>query len=204
MEPTRPTRICAGVSASICTSSRFLIVRHGLGRRAELRRKKSLIEKNDHCPDSVYSSASSCCVYLGNCYISRTHLSASIELNVAGRLHIMVWIRWVLIGTPVLLQRHSVPRHLGLKGLTGVWHGNQKLAAIGILVNQGITYDGLALNTEIADLPDPNDGQLLDIACRSLINEFSEVLQVRINYETMSRLPSLFLPFNNSPVRFSY
>lgn len=44
------------------------------------------------------------------------------------------------------------------------------------------------LQTEIADLPDPNDGQLLDIACRSLINEFSEVLQVRINYETMSRL----------------
>ena len=40
-------------------------------------------------------------------------------------------------------------------------------------------------------LPDSDDGQLLDIACKSLINEFSEVFQVEMNYETISRLESL-------------
>lgn len=40
-------------------------------------------------------------------------------------------------------------------------------------------------------LPDADDGQLLDIACKSLISEFSEVFQVGINYETISRLEFL-------------
>ena len=40
-------------------------------------------------------------------------------------------------------------------------------------------------------LPDADDGQQLYIACKSLISEFSEVFQVGINYETISRLEFL-------------
>lgn len=50
---------------------------------------------------------------------------------------------------------------------------------------------GLLGDSRKKQLPDPDDGQLLDIACKSLINEFSEVFQVRINYETISRLEFL-------------
>eukprot|EP01018_Ginkgo_biloba_P026701 Gb_06520 [translate_table: standard] len=85
--------------------------------------------------------------------------------------------------------------------LTGVWVGNQKVAAIGIRVSRWITYHGLAVNvttdltpftkTVPCGISDRPVGSLLEIlrktwdACalldltpKSLLKEFSEVFQV--------------------------
>lgn len=99
-----------------------------------------------------------------------------------------------------------------VEGLTGVWVGDTKLAAIGIKVSRKITYHGLALNvtTDLSPfqrivpcgirdrgvgnikglvegnlscyksgiLQEADDCELMDITCKSLVNEFSEVFQV--------------------------
>ncbi|KAM1033849.1 hypothetical protein FF1_037291 [Malus domestica] len=214
--------------------------------------KKAMIEKNDHCPDSLFV-LQHCPVYTLGTASSEQFLNFDIkdppfdvyrterggEVTYHGPGQIVMYpimnlrnhkmdLHWYLRSLEEViiraLSKTFCIKASRLEGLTGVWHGNQKLAAIGIRVNQWITYHGLAVNVNPdltpfrwivpcglqgyqvgsvkslleefhtsadcgrADLPVPNDGQLLDITCRSLINEFSEVFEVRINYETMSRL----------------
>ncbi|XP_009362857.2 octanoyltransferase LIP2p, chloroplastic isoform X1 [Pyrus x bretschneideri] len=214
--------------------------------------KKTLIERNEHCPDSLFVLQHRPVYTLGTASseqflnfdikdapfdIYRTERGGEVTYHGPGQIvmypimnlrnHKMD-LHWYLRSLEEViiraLSKTFCIKASRLEGLTGVWYGNQKLAAIGIRVKQWITYHGLAVNVNtdltpfrwivpcglqgyqvgsikglleefqtsaecgIADLPDPDDGQLLDITCRSLIHEFSEVFQVRINYETMSSL----------------
>lgn len=98
-------------------------------------------------------------------------------------------------------------------GLTGVWVGDQKLAAVGIAGSRWIAYHGLALNvtTDLSpfqrivpcgirdrgvgsikgllnkniswdnpEILEADDCKLLDITCKSLVDEFCEVFQVEL------------------------
>jgi len=96
-----------------------------------------------------------------------------------------------------------------VEGLTGVWVGDQKVAAIGIRGTRMIVYHGLALNvtTDLAPfkLIDPcgikdrgvgsikailqkesggreiDDRLLMDIAYSSLMEEFAEIFQLSLD-----------------------
>ncbi|XP_004290819.1 PREDICTED: putative lipoyltransferase-like protein, chloroplastic [Fragaria vesca subsp. vesca] len=220
-----------------------------------VKEKKALIERNKHCPDSlivlqhppVYTMGTGSSEKFLNFDITdapfdvhRTERGGEVTYHGPGQIvmypimnlrnHKMD-LHWYLRSLEEVIIRalsntFSI-KASRLEGLTGVWHGNQKLAAIGIRVSQWIAYHGLAVNvtTDLTpfgwivpcglqnyqvgsirgllgefesfddnrrkQLPDADDGQLLDIACKSLINEFSEVFQVGINYETISRLEFL-------------
>nr|XP_043615400.1 octanoyltransferase LIP2p, chloroplastic-like [Erigeron canadensis] len=100
------------------------------------------------------------------------------------------------------------------EGLTGVWVGDKKLAAIGIRVSRWVTYHGLALNVSTDLSPfdsiipcgirDRGVGsikgllnesssicdhaKLIDIAHDSLLKEFCEVFQVELSHQLVSML----------------
>ncbi|KAI5408218.1 Octanoyltransferase LIP2p, partial [Lathyrus oleraceus] len=103
-----------------------------------------------------------------------------------------------------------------VEGLTGVWVGNEKVAAIGIRVDQWITYHGLALNVTMDLSPFKwivpcgirdrqvgsikgllreaqsscnhglDDDSLVHITHKSLIEEFSKVFQLEYHNRTIS------------------
>lgn len=102
-----------------------------------------------------------------------------------------------------------------LEGFTGVWVGNEKIAAIGIRVSRWIAYHGLALNVSMDLTPfqrivpcgirdrevgslsgllgrlngsiDANK-DLMDATYESLLKEFSEVFQLSLEQRLISNL----------------
>lgn len=103
-----------------------------------------------------------------------------------------------------------------IEGLTGVWVGDQKVAAIGIMCARWIVYHGLALNVTTDLTPfehivpcgikgrgvgsikqilqnassgrEHSDAELMDIAYESLIKEFAEFFQL-----SLEPSPNLYL-----------
>ncbi|KAL8530855.1 hypothetical protein ACS0TY_007766 [Phlomoides rotata] len=99
-----------------------------------------------------------------------------------------------------------------VEGLTGVWVGNQKLAAIGIKVSQWITYHGLALNVTtdvtpfneivpcgirdcqvgcvkgLVDDHQSDDHSLIYATYKSLVREFCNIFEVDLCQKSVERL----------------
>lgn len=136
--------------------------------------KKALIERNEECPDTlivlqhdpVYTMGTSSSDEFLNFdpkdapyEVYRTERGGEVTYHGPGQIVMYPLINlrnhkmdlhWYLraleeVIIRVLDKTFSI-KASRLEGLTGVWVGNQKLAAIGIRVTQWITYHGLALN----------------------------------------------------------
>lgn len=213
-----------------------------------VREKKALIQRNQECPDTVivlqhcpvYTMGTGSSVEYFNFDLKdapfevyRTERGGEVTYHGPGQLvmypilnlrHHKMDLHWYLraleeVVIRVLYSTFSIEASR-VEGLTGVWFGDQKLAAIGIKVSQWIAYHGLALNvttdltpfewivpcgirnrrvgsiksifarelcstSEKGDIHHFNDFQLLDITCRSLIKEFSEVFELDICQKTI-------------------
>ncbi|PON78790.1 Octanoyltransferase [Parasponia andersonii] len=214
--------------------------------------KKAMIKRNEDCPDTlivlqhdpVYTMGTGSSDKFLNFDLNdapyevyRTERGGEVTYHGPGQLimYPIVNLRnhkmdlhWYLraleeVVIRVLAKTFSI-KASRLEGLTGVWVGNQKLAAIGIRVTQWITYHGLALNVTTDLTPfdwivpcgirnrqvgsvkgllkgfqsssdcgeangdHPNDRQLIDMAHKSLLKEFSEIFQLKIHHKTISDL----------------
>ncbi|CAN7108804.1 unnamed protein product [Brassica rapa subsp. narinosa] len=203
--------------------------------------KKTLIDRNQDCPDTVISLQHDPVYTMGTGssedYLNfdvkdapfdvyRTERGGEVTYHGPGQLVMYPIINlrnhemdlhWYLrtleeVVINVLSSAFSI-KASRVDGLTGVWVGNQKVAAIGIRVSKWITYHGLALNVT-TDLTPFNsivpcgirdrqvgsvkglleggehgtvgDLRLIDIAHESLLKEFSEVFQLQIEKETVA------------------
>ncbi|XP_022150592.1 plastidial lipoyltransferase 2-like [Momordica charantia] len=139
-----------------------------------VREKKALIDANEECPDTlivlqhhpVYTMGTDSSEEYLNFdpkdspfSIYRTERGGEVTYHGPGQLVMYPIINlrnhkmdlhWYLraleeVVIRVLSSTFSINAHR-LDGLTGVWAGNQKLAAIGIRVSKWIAFHGLALN----------------------------------------------------------
>ncbi|XP_050213176.1 octanoyltransferase LIP2p, chloroplastic-like [Mercurialis annua] len=215
-----------------------------------VKEKKALIEKNVECPDTlivlqhhpVYTLGTGSSLDFLNFNIQnapfeifRTERGGEVTYHGPGQvvMYPIINLRnhkmdlhWYLraleeVVIRVLSSTFSIQASR-IEGLTGVWVGDLKLAAIGIKVNQWIAYHGLALNvtTDLTpfdwivpcgiknrrvgsikgllqelqsgidcgsgDMHQFDDLELIDISCKSLIREFSEVFQLNVCHKTSS------------------
>uniref|UniRef100_M4D440 lipoyl(octanoyl) transferase n=3 Tax=Brassica campestris TaxID=3711 RepID=M4D440_BRACM len=203
--------------------------------------KKTLIDRNQDCPDTVILLQHDPVYTMGTGssedYLNfdvkdapfdvyRTERGGEVTYHGPGQLVMYPIINlrnhemdlhWYLrtleeVVINVLSSAFSI-KASRVDGLTGVWVGNQKVAAIGIRVSKWITYHGLALNVTTDLTPfssivpcgirdrqvgsikgllgdeehgEVGDLRLIDIAHESLLKEFSEVFQLQIEKETVA------------------
>ncbi|CAN7070237.1 unnamed protein product, partial [Brassica oleracea var. botrytis] len=208
--------------------------------------KKALIDGNQDCPDTVILLQHSPVYTMGTGssedYLNfdvkdapfdvyRTERGGEVTYHGPGQLVMYPIINlrnhemdlhWYLrtleeVVIRVLSSAFSI-KASRIDGLTGVWVGNQKVAAIGIRVSKWITYHGLALSVATDLTPfnsivpcgirdrqvgsikglleggehgEVGDLRLIDIAHESLLKEFSEVFQLQIEKQTVSDLDIL-------------
>ncbi|KAK3039555.1 hypothetical protein RJ639_027699 [Escallonia herrerae] len=120
-----------------------------------VKQRKALIEQDEDCSDTLIILQHHPVYTLGT---ASTEKNLNFDISDAPcvmypivnlRYHKMD-LHWYLraleeVVIRVLSNTFSI-KACRLEGLTGVWVGDQKLAAIGIRVSQWITYHGLALN----------------------------------------------------------
>ncbi|KAL9239455.1 hypothetical protein vseg_013775 [Gypsophila vaccaria] len=207
--------------------------------KALVKEKKVLLEKNVECPDTlivlqhlpVYTLGTGSSEKFLNFDVNnppydvfRTERGGEVTYHGPGQLVMYPIINlrnhkkdlhWYLrtleeVLIRVLSSAFSI-KASRIEGLTGVWVGNRKLAAIGVRVSQWIAYHGLALNVSTDLTPfsqivpcgiqdrevgsikqmlreahasydqSTNNSSLIDIAHNSLVEEFCQVFELELH-----------------------